>query len=228
MDDPVKAAATVEERLARVNLYRHAITAAGRAWQIDAVRDQDQLLAAADHFGTFPYGLLLWDGAIVLADALSDLGSLDARRVLDLGAGVGLTGLAAAHLGATVLQTDHAPEALALAWRNAALNQIDGITQLVADWTRWDVPGQFDVIVGSDILYDSSAHAPIAFVLDASLTVGGVVVLTDPGRTATPLLVQHMREAGWLITQSVRRIDAVHQVREGDTVEITILTLRRE
>ncbi len=220
-------AATIEERLARVALHQHTLIAAGRSWLIDAVRDQDRLLEAADHFEAFPYGLLLWDAGVVLADALASMGPLDGRSVLELGAGVGLTGLAARHLGGSVVQTDHAPEALELARRNALLNGIDGITQTVADWAQWDVPGRFDLIVGSDILYDGSAHAPIAGVLEASLADGGIVVLSDPGRTATPLFVRDMCAAGWDVRQVTHRIDAIHQVRAGETVDITILTLRR-
>ena len=220
-------ATAIEGRLASLPLHRHRLTAAGRSWLIDAVKDQDYLLEAADQFDAFPYGLLLWDAAVVLADTLADMGSLDGRRVLELGAGVGLTGLAARHLKGSVVQSDHAPEALELARRNALLNGIGGITQLLADWTQWDVQGPFDLIVGSDILYDGSAHAPIAHVLAANLTYGGVALLTDPGRTATPLFVRDMRQAGWQIEQTVRRIDAIHPVHAGATVDITILTLRR-
>lgn len=224
LDDP---AATIEQRLASLTLHRHRLTAAGRSWLIDAVKDQDHLLETADQFDAFPYGLLLWDSAIVLADTLADIGSLEGRSVLELGAGVGLTGLAARHLKGRVVQTDHAPEALELARRNALLNGIDGITQRLADWTQWDAPGRFDLIVGSDILYDGSAHAPIAHVLAANLAEGGAALLTDPGRTATPLFVRDMWQAGWQIEQTVRRIDAIHPVRDGETVDITILTLRR-
>ncbi|MGD9671031.1 MAG: methyltransferase [Hyphomicrobiaceae bacterium] len=227
MEQPSRAVGTVDERLARVSLHRHIVLAAGRTWLIDAVKDQDRLLEAADYFDAFPYGLLLWDAAVVLADALADMGSLEGRRVLELGAGAGLTGLAARHLGGSVVQTDHAPEALELGRRNALLNDIQGITQTLADWTQWDVPERFDLIVGSDILYDGSAHAPIARVLDASLADGGMAMLTDPGRTATPFFVRDMRGAGWSVSQTMRRIDAIHPVRVDETVNIAVLTLRR-
>ena len=220
-------AALVNARLDRVPLHRHALTAAGRAWVIEAVKDQDALLAAAEHFAAFPYGLLLWESAIVMADALSGLGPLAGKRVLELGAGVGVAGLAARHLGAAVLQTDHADEALELCRRNAALNGIDGIAYAFADWARWDVPGQFDIIVGSDILYDGSAHAMIADVLTASLGAGGVAALTDPGRTATAFFIRDMTAAGWRITQRKQRIDAIHPVRSGEAVEVAVMMIRR-
>lgn len=227
MEDPQIEAAEITARLARVDLFRHTIEAAKRTWQIDAVRDQNRLLDASDHFEAFPYGLLLWDSSMILADTLGEMGTLEGRSVLELGAGVGLVGLVARHLGAEVMQTDYASEALALALRNAQLNAIEGITRRLADWTQWSMPGRFDFIVGSDILYDATAHAPIAAVLNANLAEDGIAVFTDPGRTATPLFVQNMREAGWQIEQTVRPIDAIQQVLNFETVEITTLKLQR-
>ena len=210
-----------------VTLHRHEVHAAERHWLIDAVKDQDALLAAADRFEVFPYGLLLWDSAPVLADALRSLGDLTGQRVLELGAGVGLAGLAARHLGAEVVQTDHAAEALQLARSNADLNGISGVAQELAEWSEWTPPGRFDVIAGSDILYDAAAHAVVARLLAQSLADGGVVLLTDPGRTATPRFVDAMKSAGWSIETSVRQVPALHSTRPGEQVTITLLRLER-
>lgn len=211
----------------RVDVHRHDIEAAGRRWRIDAVKDQDALLAVANALSAFPYGLLLWESAPVLADCLPDLGSLVGRRVLELGAGTGLAGLAARHLGAEVVQIDHACDALELARANAALNGIDGIEQIVADWETWTAPHKFDVIVGADILYDQAAHGAIARLIDASLVPAGVVLLTDPGRTARPAFAADMTRAGWEIQETSRRVGALHPTHPGETVAITIITLRR-
>lgn len=214
-------------RLGPLQLHRHDIAAAGRRWLIDAVRDQDALLAAAESFDTFPYGLLLWDSAAVLADALAGLGRLDGQRALELGAGVGLVGLAARHLGARVVQTDHSAEALTLAGANAVLNGIGGIEQVTADWTSWTPPSRFDLIAGSDILYDEAAHAAIARILDAGLAASGLAMLGDPGRTATPRFIERMRDAGWRVALATRRVPALHPTQPGQYAAISILTLRR-
>ena len=211
----------------RVALYRHDIEAAGRRWRIDAVRDQDALLAAADGFERFPYGLLLWDSAPVLADALAGLGDLTGMRVLELGAGVGLAGLAARHLGADVVQADHSPEALELARANAAANGIEGIVQELADWTDWTPPGQCDLVLGSDILYDEAAHAAVGRVLGAGLAPGGIALLTDPGRTATPAFLKATRAAGWRIEAATRQVPALNPARAGEHASITLLRLER-
>lgn len=220
-------AGATSARLTCVPLHRHVLRAAGRTWQIDAVRDQDALLAASEHFEAFPYGLLLWESALVLADALSGLAPLAGKRVLELGAGVGLAGLAARVLGAEVVQSDHAAEALELCRRNAALNGIEGVRQVLADWTDWTMQDRFDLIIGSDILYDGSAHAPIINVLDAALAAGGGVLLTDPGRTATPYFIGDIRAAGWSVDTRVATVDALHPVRPNETVDITIVHMVR-
>lgn len=220
----------VAARLGRVPMVRQEIAAAGRSWQIDAVADQDALLAAADHFDAFPYGLLLWEASIAVADALIELGPLAGRRVLELGAGVGLAGLAARHLGADVVQTDHAPEALEMCRRNAVLNGIEGVAVEPGDWCDWNgarLAGPFDLILGADVLYDGSAHAAIARVLDASLAAGGIALLSDPGRTATPFFTRDMRAAGWHVGEQRRRVAALHPLRPGETVDVTLLRLSR-
>ncbi len=222
-----ETAAPSNARLAGVPLHRHELTAAGRRWQIDAVKDQDALLAAVEHFEAFPYGLLLWESAIVLADALTGLAPLAGKIVLELGAGAGLVGLAARSMGAEVAQSDHAVEALELSRRNAALNYIDGLTQILADWNNWNDARRFDLVIGSDILYDGSAHAPIAKVLDATMVSGGMALLTDPGRTATPFFIRDMRAAGWHVDTQVRTVDALQPVRPGATVDVTLLEIKR-
>merc|ERR1712125_281516 len=79
------------------------------------------------------------------------------RRVLDLGCGCGLLGLAALSVGAReVVLLDAAPEVAALARRNAQRNAVDGRQALVVSrsW-REDLSdlGTFDVVFACDVLY---------------------------------------------------------------------------
>ncbi|MFV0367851.1 MAG: class I SAM-dependent methyltransferase [Hyphomicrobiaceae bacterium] len=220
----------VDTSLAHLALHRHTLELAGRHWQIDAVANQEALLAASDHFTAFPYGLLLWDAALALGAELAGMGTLPGKRILELGAGVGLVGLVASHLGASVFQTDHAAEALELSHHNAVLNGLTGIQLAPADWSNWTstpVTGLFDIIVGSDILYDGSAHGPIAKVLDASLADDGMVILTDPKRTATPLFMSGMRKIGWQVEERERHVAALVPTWPGQTLPISVIQLKR-
>jgi predicted nicotinamide N-methyase len=210
-------------RLAALPRVVHAVEIAGRTWSIEAVADQSALAARADAFAHFPFGLLLWDSAPVLAAALEGCTDLAGRRVLELGCGVGLVGLVAAALGGQVVQTDHGAEALALAAANAARNGIDGTTQRVADWRSWPDLGRFDLIAGSDLLYDADLHAPLLDVLDRSLAPGGHVMLSDPGRPTAPAFLAALRRCGWTISRRRKRVPALTPIKPGETVVVTLI-----
>ena len=76
------------------------------------------------------------------------------RRVLELGAGLGLPSLAAALGGADVLATDWAEDAVSLLRANAERNHL----RLRAELARWDEPERFgagwDVVLAADVLYE--------------------------------------------------------------------------
>ncbi|BFZ18695.1 hypothetical protein BsWGS_21733 [Bradybaena similaris] len=102
---------------------------------------------------------MVWDSAIVLAEYLENHKHLiQGKKVLELGAGTGLTGLVAAALGADVTLTERAE---ALAHLNSSINQNTQnrpwkISAKVLDWTQTvDSQGfsNFDVVLGSDIIY---------------------------------------------------------------------------
>src|SRR4030095_2414799 len=66
-----------------------------------------------------PFWAELWPSGTALATTVAgqDLGG---RRVLELGCGLGLVGVAAALAGARVLSVDRSPEAITIAAANAA------------------------------------------------------------------------------------------------------------
>lgn len=205
-------------------LAPHRIDCGVFSLEIAAVRDQTALLAVADRFDVFPFGLLLWESAIALARRLACDDRLGGRRLLEMGAGTGLAGIAAARRGADVRQTDHLDAAIALCRHNAALNGLAEIDAVVADWNDWHDDGRYDIIIGADVLYDRAAHAPVAAILARNLADGGRALLTDPGRMHTPLFVEAMRSAGWTVTTDTVEIDAIVPLHAAQRVSTTIIT----
>ena len=82
-----------------------------------------------------PYGFLLWESSVALARWIAAKPELlRGKGVLELGAGVGLPGLVARSLGASVTQTDHLPQTLALSSLNGMHNGVDRVHRFAADW----------------------------------------------------------------------------------------------
>lgn len=116
---------TIIDLAARFPLETVAIPIADQQWRVTCVIDQDALLDGVNEVDHVPYGFLLWESALLLAQQLvTSREQVRGKRVLELGAGVGLAGLMAHRLGATVWQTDHRADLLVVAAHNAAQNQL--------------------------------------------------------------------------------------------------------
>jgi methyltransferase-like protein 23 len=176
----------------------------------------------------YPFGLMIWESAVVLAYEMGDSGRvLTGKTVLELGCGVGLPGLVAQRCGARVVQTDHDGLALALCRHNAALNGVTGIEQFIGDWRAWTHAQRYDLIIGADIIYDTADYELLEAVFRANLADGGEVLLTDPMRQQTIALFTVMEDAGWTFdTQSLTIPSITESLKARPTVEVQIVTAR--
>jgi predicted nicotinamide N-methyase len=129
-----------------------------------------------------PYWAFAWAGGQALARYILDNPVLvRGKRVLDIGAGSGLVGLAAARAGAAdVLAADIDKFACAAIALNAAAN---GVEVAVTADDMIGLPGDWDAILVGDLFYER----PLAERLLAWLTpFDAVVLLGDPGRSYFP------------------------------------------
>lgn len=148
-----------------------------------AIRREEQ---AEERFladGYMPYWATPWPGARMLAEYLIANLPVGQRPVLELGAGLGLVGIALAMTGQRMVVTDYDEDALAFVQASAALNQVSLQEVRAVDWRR-PLPERFSTIVAGDVLYEKRHHEPIAELIAGGLEVGGTAYLSDPNRAA--------------------------------------------
>ena len=158
-----------------------------------------------------PYFGVLWPAAEALAQFLNDKSPLVKNKtVLELGCGLGFPSLVASHLGAKVLATDFHPDVEEYFQRNCRHSMVQCDYQRL-NWRedRSEI-GLFDVVMGSDVLYESKHPREVARGLIKFLKPGGVILLSDPGRSYLQQFVDAMKQEGYseeLVPVSVKDKD---------------------
>lgn len=144
-----------------------------------------------------PYWAELWPSGLALARYVAQHG-LAGVHVLELGCGLGLPSLAAAHVGADVVATDWASEALELLAQNAATNGLDVETTL-RSWTDSGTTsvGSFELVLAADVLYEERNAEPVLRLLEAAVLETGQAWIADPGRRHAGRFFELARAAGW-------------------------------
>ena len=170
------------DRSLRTTLIEERVELAGRRLTLLRPPSADELIDE-EAFGEdefLPYWAELWPSGVALARAVAEL-DLDGKRVLEIGAGLGLPSLAASLRGAEVLSTDWAEDAIALLRENAERNGI----VLRAERVRWDEPAPllagapWDLVLGADLLYEQRNAERL---LELLPRLGGEILLAEPGR----------------------------------------------
>jgi len=142
----------------------------------------------------------LWPASQVLATAATHINISD-RRILELGCGLGLPSLVLQGRGANVTASDYHPLSESFLDYNAALNKLPAVPYLHLPWSsRDDGVGPFDVIIGSDILYERNHAGMLAELIQHLAAAKAKILITCPGRGYRNQFSRLLEKTGFELT----------------------------
>ncbi|MRD48520.1 methyltransferase [Caenimonas koreensis] len=150
---------------------------------------------------------LLWPSGRVLAHAMLTF-ELQGRRVLEMGCGLALASLIVHRRGGDITASDCHPLAEDFLAQNLLLNHLPAMKYELANWSQPNPKlGTFDVIIGSDLLYDRGQPEALSQFIDRHSAAAVEVVIADPDRGNQASFSKKMGVLGY--SHSQRRIFAL-------------------
>lgn len=146
---------------------------------------------------SWPIFGVIWPSSFVLAHFLFDY-HVGSKRILEVGCGMALSSLMLNEQNANITATDYHPEAQTFLQRNTRLNNDKDIPFERVDWAKQDDNlGLFDLIIGSDLLYEDNHIDLLANFIESHSNPKCEVIIVDPGRGRKNKLSTRLKAFGF-------------------------------
>ncbi len=170
---------------------------------------------------SWPLFGMAWLSGMALAARLAQRDVLDGERILEIGCGLALPSLVAHRRGADITASDCHPLASRFLRANLRLN---GLAPMSYRHGQWNVPlrdraraaahcgsvvrGRYDLIIGSDLLYERDATGGLASFIGRHASTRSQVWIVDPDRGNRAAFHRQMATEGFN-SRSEERLDAL-------------------
>jgi predicted nicotinamide N-methyase len=151
---------------------------------------------------------LLWPSGMQLATHMAQRPLVLYERVLEIGCGLGLASLVCHRQGVDVTASDCHPLAGAFLTENLRLNAMTVLPYRHGDWAalanasppvggRERVSGVFDLIIGSDVLYERDDGGMLSGFIERHASSRAEVLIVDPNRGNRSAFSKRMQALGY-------------------------------
>jgi predicted nicotinamide N-methyase len=167
---------------------------------------------------------LLWPSGSHLASRLGARTVVRTDRILEIGCGLGLASLVGHRAGADVTASDCHPLAGRFLAHNLVLNDLGPMKYRHGQWPGVTLPrdaiderapvvvhGEFDLIIGSDVLYERDERGQLAGFIAGLAAPVSEVWIVDPNRGNRSAFHKNMARHGFRMQESY--LD--HEQRDG-------------
>jgi predicted nicotinamide N-methyase len=155
---------------------------------------------------------LLWPSGVQLADQMASRQVRSGERILEIGCGLALASLVSHRRGGEVTASDCHPLAEAFIGENLRLNDLPPMDYRHGPWdgaaspegfeSRSGVDGRFDLIIGSDILYERDDSGVLAAFIERHAHGSACVLIVDPDRGNRAAFNRRMDSLGFELHES--------------------------
>ena len=149
----------------------------------------------------------IWPSSRVMAEAMATY-EIGGKRILELGCGLGLSSIVLQRRLADVTASDHHPLAESFLRHNLTQNKL--LAMVYRDLS-WDVPdltlGLFNLIIGCDVLYDSTHADQLAETVLRHAAPGAEILITDPGQGDSSLFSRSLARRGYRVVERRSRVN---------------------
>ena len=169
-----------------------------------------------------PFWGKIWEASILLAAYLTAQPVLPGRKILEIGTGLGVSGLFAAAHGHEVTLSDHTEEILRFIRANVLLNNLSHVPIINVDWTEPAGEERYDWIIGAEVIYHRPTYDDLVRFLQQTLKPHGTIFLAKstslPADTFFAKLTQHFK---------FKRLDKVMR-SEDQEFAISLYAIKRK
>lgn len=198
---------------------QESIAIAGvEALQIRSLLDKQQFadpLGEAEALGissaTWPLFGLLWPAGLQLAALMALRPLREGESILEIGCGLGLASLVSHRRGALMTASDSHPLAGGFLLENLKLNALPPMRYCHGDWAPTEpgaglrvprVQGRFDLIIGSDVLYERDEGGILPRFIARHALPASEVMIIDPDRGNRAAFSKRMAALGFALEET--------------------------
>lgn len=170
---------------AKYSLTFDSLKVSGNTVRILKVADLEEFLEGKDPLADvseFPFWIRLWDAAMILSYVLGAQTETKDKRLLELGAGLGAPGLAAAAAGFDVTLSDYENIIMDFQKVSAAASGLTNVEFSHLDWLNPPEIEPFDVLAGAEILFRDEFFEPLLNIFRTCLKPDGMIYLAHDSK----------------------------------------------
>jgi predicted nicotinamide N-methyase len=171
----------------------HDLMIRGRKFSYFLPRSIEPFIDLNSPLKDFPLWAKVWPSSMVLADFMAAQATDPEKRILEIGSGIGIVGIAARAFGHNITITEYNTDAMEFAGANAFINGCSGAPIVSMNWNMPQISSRYDQIIGSEVIFREQDFVPIQKLFQSVLKPDGEIILVSEIRKPVLEFYQKMK-----------------------------------